>query len=78
MYAEAQRFYHFYRPVELLIYQIDNTNSFDKINLINKIDILPNQVIYQYSKINSNFVKINYQNTIFKKNISSSRYRYND
>ena len=65
---EAQRFYHYYRPVELLVYQINNTNSTDKITkLVNKIDILPNQIMFTYDKINPNYSKLSYQNTFLKK-----------
>ncbi len=65
---EAQRFYHYYRPVELLVYQINNTNSTDKLTqLVNKIDILPNQIMFTYDKINPNYSKISYQNTLLKK-----------
>ena len=66
-WEEAQRFYHFFRPIELIIYQIDNSNSNNKININEKIDILPNQVILNYSKINPSFTKITYQNTLLKK-----------
>ena len=64
---EAQRFYHFYRPIELIVYEIDNTkkdNSKKEIikkKIINKIDILPNQVMFEYSSINPEFLKLNYQ-----------------
>jgi DNA mismatch repair protein MutS len=68
---EAQRYYHFYRPAELIVYEIDNTkNSGDKIlrqKLINKIDILPNQVIFEYSTINPEFTKLNYQTKTLSK-----------
>lgn len=68
---EAQRFYHYFRPVELIIYQIDNTNTLksenNKKKIIEKIDILPNQVMLEYYKVNPNFTKISYQNTLLKK-----------
>ena len=63
---EAQRFYHFYRPVELITYQINNTTSESKINIEEKIDMLPNQTILKYSKINPEFTKISYQNKLLK------------
>jgi DNA mismatch repair protein MutS len=78
-WEEAQRFYHFFRPVELIVYQIDNTmqnslnqNSLNQahakpINLSERIDLLPNQVLLSYTKINPEFGKINYQNKILKK-----------
>lgn len=62
---EAQRYYHFYRPAELIVYEIDNTKNSDKEQIkkkiINKIDILPNQVMFEYSSINPEFTKLNYQ-----------------
>lgn len=65
---EAQRFYHYYRPIELLVYQINNSNNveFDK-DILKKIDIIPNQVMLTFSKINPNFTKIYYQNNLLKK-----------
>ncbi len=67
-WEEAQRFYHFYRPVELIVYQINNTNQENiKINLNEKIDLLPNQIIFSYSKINPEYTKINYQNKLLRK-----------
>jgi DNA mismatch repair protein MutS len=88
---ETQRFYHYYRPVELIVYQIDNTGTINLINPINsnnknteqnqeaekpenvsnklldKIDILPNQIMFTYSKINPMYCKVSYQNTLLKK-----------
>jgi len=65
---EAQRFYHYYRPIELIIYQINNINNIEnEFNIINKLDLLPNQIYYSYSKINPNFSKLSYQNTLLKK-----------
>ena len=65
---EAQRFYHFFRPIELIVYQINNTNNENiKFNLNEKIDILPNQVILTYKKINPEFIKLSYQNKLLKK-----------
>ena len=62
---EAQRYYHFFRPAELIVYEIDNTKGTNKeVNkkkIINKIDILPNQVMFEYSTINPEYLKINYQ-----------------
>jgi DNA mismatch repair protein MutS len=62
---EAQRYYHYYRPAELIVYEIDNTKNASieqtKKKIINKIDILPNQVMFQYSSINPEYTKINYQ-----------------
>lgn len=65
---EAQRFYHYYRPIELLVYQINNSNNseFDK-DVLKKIDIVPNQVMLNFTKINPNFTKISYQNNLLKK-----------
>jgi DNA mismatch repair protein MutS len=63
---EAQRFYHHYRPIELIVYQINNsTEKFNK--LIDKIDLLPNQVLLDYEKINPSYGKISYQNALLKK-----------
>lgn len=62
---EAQRYYHYFRPAELIVYEIDNTknsnNEQTKKKIINKIDILPNQVMFEYSSINPEYTKINYQ-----------------
>jgi DNA mismatch repair protein MutS len=62
---EAQRYYHFFRPAELIVYEIDNTKNTKpeqiKKKIINKIDILPNQVMFEYSSINPEYTKINYQ-----------------
>lgn len=68
-WEEAQRFYHNFRPVELIVYQIDNTqkNNANKINIGDKIDLLPNQVILTYSKINPEFCKLSYQTKLLKK-----------
>ena len=79
-WEEAQRFYHFFRPIELIVYQIDNNTGINlnsnlnsnptqtkSINLSEKIDLLPNQVMLSYVKINPEFTKINYQNKILKK-----------
>ena len=68
---EAQRYYHFYRPAELIVYEIDNTKGSNKEQtkkkIINKIDILPNQVMFEYSAINPEFTKLNYQTKILSK-----------
>jgi DNA mismatch repair protein MutS len=79
-WEEAQRFYHHFRPVELIVYQIDNTisntannvsspnpNQTNKINIGEKIDLLPNQVVLTYNKINPEFTKISYQSKMLKK-----------
>lgn len=72
-WEEAQRFYHYYRPVELIIYQIDNTSSNEenqtqqKINIGEKIDIIPNQIMLEYKKINPEYTKLSFQNKLLKK-----------
>ena len=71
-WEEAQRFYHYYRPVELIIYQIDNTNNENqslqqKINICEKIDIIPNQIMLEYKKINPEYTKLSFQNKLLKK-----------
>lgn len=69
-FDEAQRFYHTYRPVELIIYSVDNsTDESTKFSnkIINKLDILPNQILYTYNKINPVFTKLSYQNTLLRK-----------
>ena len=77
VWDETQRFYHFYRPVELVVYQIDNVvnmsdnNLQKKINIGEKIDILPNQVMTTYSKINPEYTKLSYQNKLLGKVYSS-------
>ncbi len=66
---EAQRYYHYFRPAELIVYEIDNTKTTNvnleqiqtKKKIINKIDILPNQVMFEYSSINPEYTKLNYQ-----------------
>jgi DNA mismatch repair protein MutS len=63
---EAQRYYHFYRPAELIVYEINNTKQTGEQpsqhkKIINKIDILPNQVMFEYSAINPEYTKLNYQ-----------------
>lgn len=71
VFQETQRFYHYYRPIELIIYQIDNTKekNDEKFSneIIDKIDLLPNQIIFTYNKINPSYCKISYQNTLLKK-----------
>ncbi len=74
---ETQRFYHYYRPVELIVYQIDNTKKSkddsnneieeSKSKLLEKIDILPNQIMFVYNKINPSYCKVSYQNTLLGK-----------
>ena len=73
-WEEAQRFYHHYRPVELIIYQIDNTtanseskSTQQKINIVEKIDIIPNQIMLEYKKINPEYTKLSFQNKLLKK-----------
>lgn len=71
-WEEAQRFYHYYRPVELIVYKIDNTsnetNEFNqKINISEKIDIIPNQIMLEYKKINPEYTKLSFQNKLLKK-----------
>lgn len=58
---EAQRYYHFYRPAELIVYEINNTKQSNSKKIINKMDILPNQIIFEYSAINPEYTKLNYQ-----------------
>jgi len=68
---EAQRYYHFFRPAELIVYEIDNTRNLEKDNikkkLIQKIDILPNQTMFEYTSINPEYTKINYQTKTLNK-----------
>lgn len=72
-WEETQRFYHYFRPVELIIYLIDKTSgknintNLNKINLNEKIDILPNQIILNFTKIHPDYERITYQNAILKK-----------
>ena len=60
--CEAQRYYHCFRPVELVIYEMNNSEE----SIINKLDILPNQMMLTYTKINPIFTKISYLNTQLK------------
>jgi len=77
---EAQRYYHFFRPAELIVYEIDNTKNGNteqtKKKIISKIDILPNQVMFEFSRINPEYTKINYQikslSKIYKDSIGMS------
>ena len=65
---EAQRFYHFYRPIELIIYEISNKDkNYEFSKILDRIDILPNQLLYKYQKINPNLIKITYQNMLLQK-----------
>ena len=67
-WEEAQRFYHFYRPVELIVYNINNTQeNVSKINICEKIDIIPNQLILEYTKINPEYIKLGFQNKLWRK-----------
>lgn len=69
-WEEAQRFYHYYRPIELIVYTIDNTENDQKnmkINIGEKIDLIPNQIVVEYKKINPEYAKLVYQNKLFKK-----------
>ena len=72
-WEEAQRFYHHYRPVELIIYQTDNsvangeTQNTKKNNIGEKIDIIPNQIMLEYKKINPEYTKLSFQNKLLKK-----------
>lgn len=67
-WEEAQRFYHFYRPVELIIYNINNTQDKSiKINIKEKIDLIPNQIVLEYTKINPEYTKLIFQNKLLKK-----------
>jgi DNA mismatch repair protein MutS len=66
-WEEAQRFYHFYRPVELIIYNINNTGLETKINIGEKIDLIPNQIVLEYTKINPEYTKLGFQNKLLKK-----------
>lgn len=71
-WEEAQRFYHHYRPIELIVYHIDNANNDNlgqnnKINISEKIDIIPNQVMLEYKKINPEYTKLSFQNKLLKK-----------
>lgn len=66
-WEEAQRFYHFYRPIELIVYNIDNTQNTTKINIEEKIDLIPNQIILEYKKINPEYTKLIFQNKLLKK-----------
>lgn len=74
-WEETQRFYHYYRPVELIIYCVDNIRDQNqnqnqdrnkKLNICDKLDLLPNQIVYEYEKINPDYVKINYQNKMMR------------
>ena len=74
---ECQRYYHFFRPVELIIYVLTPSNAPSNAPtttpttsveaIVNKLDILPEQVLFTYTSINNAFTKITYQNNVFEK-----------
>jgi DNA mismatch repair protein MutS len=78
---ECQRYYHFFRPVELIIYVLSTTHTTHTTSttsttpststsleaIVNKLDILPEQVLFTYTSINNAFTKITYQNNVFDK-----------
>ena len=65
---EASRFYHYYRPVEMIFYFINNTKSKIDLNkILDEIDIIPDQCIYKYNTISQSFSSLNYQNKLFSK-----------
>lgn len=73
-FEEAQRFYHHYRPVELIIYHNDNTSNttLEKTEALNnkikdKLDLLPNQILFMYNGIRPEFSKLTWQNSSLKK-----------
>jgi DNA mismatch repair protein MutS len=65
---ECQRFYHYFRPVELIIYVLSSASTLINVDtIVNKLDILPEQVLFTYTSINNAFTKITYQNNVFEK-----------
>lgn len=65
---EANRFYHYYRPVEMIVYLINNTKNIIELDrILDKIDILPDQCIYKYNTISQSFSSLNYQNKLLSK-----------
>lgn len=65
---EANRFYHYYRPIEMIVYLINNTKgSVDLNKILDKIDVLPDQCIYKYTEISPSFSSLNYQNKLLSK-----------
>jgi DNA mismatch repair protein MutS len=65
---EANRFYYYYKPVEIVVYLINNTQkeiNFEKI--LNKIDISSNKCVFKYTTVDKSFLNINYQNKLLKK-----------
>ncbi len=71
IFDETNKFYQNYRPAELIVYEIDITGN-EANNFMSHIDLLPNQVLFYYEKINPNFCKLNYQNEIFQKVYSTN------
>ena len=68
-FEETMRFYNQIRPSELLIYTHsnvkDNNNFLEKF--ISKLELLPNQIIFKYSKTDPKYFKLAYQNTMLSK-----------
>jgi DNA mismatch repair protein MutS len=65
IFNEVQQIYYGFRPSELIIYEINNSDDTDDFKCLSKLEILPNQVLLKYKKINPTFLKLNYQNTQF-------------
>ena len=63
---ESQRYYHFFRPIELIVYMLDKEDK-EVEQIISKLDILPEQVLFTYTRINNAFTKITYQNNMLAK-----------
>lgn len=63
---EITRFYMFYDPKELVIYEINNSKTND-IKISNCINLKYNQCVKKYYSIDPNYEKPKYQNLVFNK-----------
>jgi DNA mismatch repair protein MutS len=63
---EITRFYMFYNPIELVIYEISNSKT-QTTKISNSINLKYNQCVKKYYNIDPNFEKVKYQNLVFNK-----------
>jgi DNA mismatch repair protein MutS len=63
---EITRFYMFYNPLELVIYEISNSKT-QTTKISNSLNLKHNQCVKKYYNIDPNFEKPKYQNLVFGK-----------